>query len=274
MPVMPDVPLLIVQNIYENYERNREPERPYLGMSILGNPCERYLWYAFRWAAPVRWEGRMLRIFETGKIEEERVIKNLRDAGCIVRDQQKEVSLFGGLVQGHIDGIVEGLPDAPSTPHLLEVKTSNAKNWALLSKGHVESAQPGHFAQIQMYMACLRIERFLYISVNKDTDEIYAERGGRFPEYSDKLISRAGMVIHSHRPLPRISESPAYYTCKYCPYASVCHARAPMLRGCRTCKHFAVDDDHVIRCDLWPSKTPKVEFQRIGCEKFYEQNKE
>jgi hypothetical protein len=60
--------------------------RQHLGASLIGGPCDRALWYAFRWITRAAQGGRMLRLFETGRLEEERLVRNLRRIGITVFD--------------------------------------------------------------------------------------------------------------------------------------------------------------------------------------------
>ena len=60
--------------------------RDHLGASVLGNECERALWYGFRWCSPPSHDGRLLRLFDTGKREEARFTMELRGIGCTVYD--------------------------------------------------------------------------------------------------------------------------------------------------------------------------------------------
>ena len=88
-----------VQKIYEHYEASRyNGHRAHLGGSQIGNPCSRALWYQFRHASSQSFEGRMLRLFETGDREEERIVANLRAKllSFIVLNSSVCVSLLSG----------------------------------------------------------------------------------------------------------------------------------------------------------------------------------
>ena len=63
------------------WEQQEEAPRPHLGASLLGHPCERWLWLSFRWAVRERFSGRMLRLFNRGQREEGSIVKNLRRIG-------------------------------------------------------------------------------------------------------------------------------------------------------------------------------------------------
>ncbi len=129
-----------VEAIYKLHERTDEKPRPYLGGSQIGESCERRLWYSFRWVFPEEFEGRILRLFETGHREEARVIAELRAIGCEVLTEdpktgkQYRYSHLGGHFSGGLDGVIKGLPDAPKTWHLGEIKTHNARSYKDLER--------------------------------------------------------------------------------------------------------------------------------------------
>jgi len=82
--------------IYALHEQREagEQARPYLGASALGDPCARRLWMGFRWIAREQFEGRMVRLFETGHREEARVLDELRAIGLEVWDRQPDGRQF------------------------------------------------------------------------------------------------------------------------------------------------------------------------------------
>ena len=69
----------IAEAIYEQYEKREATEkaRTYLGASIIGKECSRALWYDFRWASREKFDGRMLRLFQTGHLAEGRFVNDL-----------------------------------------------------------------------------------------------------------------------------------------------------------------------------------------------------
>src|SRR6056297_1806904 len=125
-----------VQAIYEHYKKtgDAEPMRNYLGISIIGHHCSRYLWYCFRHCCKEDFSGRMYRLFETGDLEEYRFVKDLRDIGCTVYEVDGSGNQFafkgvGGHYAGHMDGCGTGIPEAPETWHVLEFKTHSNKSF-------------------------------------------------------------------------------------------------------------------------------------------------
>lgn len=233
-----------VKAIYAKYEeKNNEPKRGHLGASQIGHPCERALWYAFHWATKSAFEGRMLRLFERGQREEAVFIQNLRDVGVTVWDvdpdtgKQISFSAFGGHFSGACDGIAKGILEEPVKPHVLEFKTSSDKYFKVLSREGVEKAQPKHFAQMQVYMKAFDVERAYYMAVNKDNDEIYAERVKYSPAIARQLFEKAERIIKAATPPGKLSEDPAYFECKWCAHWDVCHGGKLPEVNCRTCAH-------------------------------------
>ncbi|HWE98854.1 MAG TPA: hypothetical protein VG248_03570 [Caulobacteraceae bacterium] len=210
-------------------------------LSAIGK-CERDLFYRFRWARPPEvFEARILRLFETGNIEEARMIAWLQGAGVDVLDRdpatddQWEVSEYGGHAVGHLDGICTRIIEAPAARHLLECKTHNAKSFAQLVKHGVAISKPEHYAQMQAYMRLKGLTRAFYLAKNKDTDELHAERVAFDPEEAERLSAKAWRVITTHRAPPRLSEDPDSFLCRFCPSHGVCHGGAWAPRNCRTC---------------------------------------
>ena len=95
-----------------------QKHRPYLGMSIMGHDCERYLWYTFRWCYTEILPYRKIRLFGIGHREESSIIDTLDTVGIAVYNQQEGMEAVHGHVKGHIDGKCIGVIEAPKTEHL------------------------------------------------------------------------------------------------------------------------------------------------------------
>ena len=271
MAAIPETRHATVAAIWQAWEARREddPDRAYLGASEIGHECGRWLWYRFRWAVAQPWSGRMLRLFDRGQIEEARVIADLRSIGCEVweRDetgQQFRYTAIRGHFGGGLDGVVLGVPEAPKTAHLLEVKTHNAKSFADLVKRGVGAAKPAHFQQMQVYMRMADLERALYVACNKDTDDLYTERIERDRAGAEIVLSRASSIIEAIEPPPGISDDPTHWQCKGCFAHSVCHGTDAPRVNCRTCVHSSVEDAGAWRC-AWHKRQISTDEQRIGC---------
>jgi len=86
------------------------------------------------------------------------------------------------------------------------------------------------------YMSYLHFERALYMAVNKNTDEIYAERIKADPVRAELLKRKAKRIIFAARPPAKMSDDPTFWKCKFCDAYPVCHGGHEFDRNCRTCK--------------------------------------
>lgn len=274
MAAIPAPKLQTVEAIYSWWTQRLDKPRAYLGGSVLGRECERQLWYSFRWATGgEKFDGRMLRLFDRGQREEAVFVQELRGIGCTVHDidpstgQQFRFKSVAGHAGGGIDGVALKVPEAPKTWHVLEAKTHNAKSFAALQKSGVQEAKPEHYAQMQIYMRWGQLTRALYLAVNKDTDELYAERVREDSAAQDALEVKAARIIYAPEPLPGISTDAAFYKCKFCPAAQVCHGQTLAAVSCRTCLHATPEPDGDGRwsCAKWGADIP-LDAQREGCD--------
>ena len=250
-----------VQQI-ENYWKQRgssEPQRNYLGASAIGKECARSLWYEFRKCTKPDFDGRLYRLFNRGHREEETFCEELRGIGCEVHEfdadgNQFEVIACDGHFKGHTDGAALGVPEAPKTWHLLEMKTASAKSFAKTQKDGVEKDKPQHFAQMQVYMHLTGLKRALYMVVNKDTDELYTERLRYDSKRAQSFIDKAQSIINATTPPERISDRADSFACKFCDARELCHGvgetavPVPELH-CRNCCHSTPIEDGKWRCD-------------------------
>lgn len=262
-----------VAAIFDRYTRGADERRGHLGASIIGRPCSRSLWYAFRWALREEFDGRILRLFERGKREEVWLLDELRAIGCEVlaedpsTGEQWRVSFHGGHFGGSADGVVLGLVEAPKTWHLFEAKTANDKSWTDIARKGVKVAKPEHFLQMQVYLKGLGLTRALYLCVNKNDDRIYQERVEFDRDAADAAIAKAGMIVGAKTPPTRISEDPTWYECKWCSQRDHCHLQryAKIERNCRTCASSTPMPDGTWLCEHY-GKTLSLEEQVAGCE--------
>lgn len=257
--------------IYAHYERQAaaEPPRAHLGASIIGHECERYLWLSFRWCGAEPFDGRMLRLFDTGKREEERIVAELRAIGCEVTTgpapgEQWRFSACGDHFGGSMDFAVRGLEEAPKAWHVGEAKTANTKSFKELAKHGVEKAKPMHWAQMQTYMHLSGMQRALYLAVCKDTDELHIERVHYHEGSAMRILERAQRVIAAEQPPERIGE-PDDFRCKFCHFAAQCHGTEAPLPGCRTCAHSTPVEDGKWRCEFHGVELSE-KTQQEGCK--------
>lgn len=269
MTALPQPQASTAQAILRWWEAKPDEHRAHLGASLIGHACERRLWLTFRWAGKEKFDGRMLRLFSTGQREEARVVDELRGIGCEVHaddgQAQFRVSDCNGHFGGSMDGVVLGLPEAPATWHVLEVKTHSAKSFKDLCAKGVQSAKPLHYAQMQTYMHLAELDRALYYAVNKDTDDTYLERVPYDRAFAQKLVEKAQRIIDADAPPPRLSEDPAWFECKFCSFHGQCHGQQFPEANCRTCAHGGPSANAQWECTA-KSRTLTLAQQRQGCE--------
>ena len=219
-------------------ERDVAPPRDYLGASRIGEPCARRLCYELM-DVPVdegaALSGRMLRIFEAGHRFEEMTIRWLRLAGFDLRTHNRNgeqfgFSVAGGRFRGHIDGVIVDGPDISiEYPLLFEHKAVRSSSWQDIVKRGVHASKPIYWAQVQIYMAYLEVERTLFVALDKDRQALRFEPVLLDPSAAQALSDKAVAVIRAveaGEPLPRISDHPDFYICTFCPYRIRCHALA------------------------------------------------
>ena len=272
MAELPAHPTPTLSAIYAAYESSQgDGFRDHMGASLIGKPCARALWYDFRWVTPSHHSGRLLRLFETGQLEEARLVRNLRATGATVLEvdpetgRQFRVEAHGGHLGGSLDGVAIGLLEAPKTWHVLEFKTHSVKSFADLAAKGVAVSKPQHAAQMQVYMHLTGITRALYVAVCKDTDALHIERIEADKELAERLLDKAHRIIFAQHPPPRISEDPAWYECRMCAHHDVCHGGGGAAVTCRSCLHATPVDGgwHCTRHDQMRSSQE----QRSACTK-------
>jgi len=230
MAPLPPPPTPTLDAIYAAYVAEAgDGFRDHLGASIIGKECRRALWYDFRWVTRSAFSGRMLRLFETGRREEDRLVRDLRRTGATVLDtdpetgRQWQVTALGGHFGGSLDAVAIGLLEAPRTWHVVEFKTHGLKSFTALKKDGVRRAKPQHWAQMQVYMHLAGITRAMYVAVCKDSDEIHIERTRADGAEGERLLAKAKRVVDAPRPPSRIAEDPAWWQCRFCQHHDHCH---------------------------------------------------
>ena len=252
-------------DILDNVLINDKP-RPYLGLSSIGGPCRRSLYYSFHWAHHDSISQRLQRIFSTGHFMEDFMIASLKNTGYIVSREQEEIIGAFGHVKGHIDGTVKGIPGYEDEELLVEFKTMNDANFKKLKREGVRMSKPVHYSQMQMYMSGLELKRALYFAYNKNDSHYYTEiveldkhfvaekERSIFNLFTDELIpERIGGGVST------------WHECRFCNFKSICHNGAPIARNCRTCVHHSIEDDGRWSCAL-SGQDINVEEQRKGCK--------
>ena len=232
--------------------------RGHLGASVLGRECAREIWYGFRWTHREPFEPRMLRLFNRGHLEEPRMVALLLMINCKfwqydASGKQFRIEFADGHGGGSGDGVGRGIPDLPAdTAFVSEFKTHGENSFIKLAgklddwRKHrkrqgpftgegVRLAKYEHFVQMQIYMHKMGLAAALYMAVNKNTDDLYAEVVHLDTEVAEQFVNRGEKLVEMREPPKRISESPGFYKCRFCGKRPVCHLGAAPQLNCRTC---------------------------------------
>lgn len=254
------------------FRGKESPFRAHLGASILGRECSREIWYSFRWATRKSFDGRMLRLFNRGHLEEPRMLAMLLMIGCEVwsiNDKGKQYKVKGhfGHSGGSLDAVVRGIPECPDEALLGEFKTHGEKSFIKLVAEGLLKTKWEHYVQMQIYMGKMGLRGGLYMAVNKNTDELHAELVGFDSAQYARYEERARMIIESKSPPPRMSKDKAFYKCKFCDHKEVCHGTALPEKTCRSCQHALMHDDGKWSCAKLVIELDS-EMQENGCKQY------
>jgi hypothetical protein len=216
----------------------RETRRTYLGMSSIGKPCERSLWYDYHQPSPTNFDALTLKRFEDGHRSEDLMAMRLqRTPGVQLwtvdpdTGKQFECIDFDGRFKGHLDGVIMGLIQAPDVPHIWEGKCTNEKKFADLKKLKVTLGEKNalrawdgvYYAQAQAYMGYFELNRH-YLTVCTPGGRDWDACRTNFDEQEFiKIKDKAKRILESRTPLARISNDPSWWQCRFCDHNSKCH---------------------------------------------------
>jgi hypothetical protein len=248
----------VLPHMADAYRDTEETHRSHMGASQLGKDCGRAVWYDFHWTTKSAFNGRMLRLFNRGHIEEARFIAMLLMVGMPVYQQDANGEQFHiEFGDGHGGGSGDGVTRYNNTDVLIECKTHGERSFIELAgpletwRAHVagkgpfkgkgvREAKPDHFVQAQIYMRKMGLSICLYLATNKNTDDLYIEILTLNPEHADQYIDRGEKLIQLNEPPPKISNSPGFWKCTFCEHKPVCHMKQTPDRNCRTCRHVQI----------------------------------
>lgn len=270
-----------IANAIEDYAQKAydDGHRSHLGASLIGSECSRKLWYTFRWVKAEQFDGRQLRLFQRGHLEENRFIEYLRGIGCTVWEfdpnapaeldkSKKQIRVTG--VHGHFGGSCDGVAKLPESwqidePVLTEYKTNGTgAGFAKLCKDGVKIAKPQHYAQMCVYGYKLGLKFALYMNVNKNDDSLHVEIVSLDWQLGEQMERKAEAIILSQTAPPRLSENPAYFECKFCSFNAICHYKGEVEKNCRSCQFAVPSKDATWDCLHHGATIPK-DFLKGGC---------
>jgi len=150
--------------------------------------------------------------------------------------------------------------------------------WWKTARRGVKAEQQTHFVQMQTYMGLAREadrsgkihfvkwglhhapNRALYVAINTDLESWHGELVDFRPNWWERIKARAARIFRATTPPERISQNPASWACRFCPYLEACHkleandGRAQNV-SCRSCEHVELktpaDPDNHSSQALW-----------------------
>ena len=237
------------------YRGSESKYRSHQGASGIGNECEREIQLKWHWTVQAKFDHRILRLFNRGHLEEARflaILKCLPEVNLwyVTEDGgQFKFSDHGGHYGSALDGIATGIPDVPmGAPVYTEFKTASDSKFNGFVKNGVRKENFTYYVQCQQCMKYYNLGYTLFMVVNKNTDELYAEILTYDQEIADKYSERAGKIIFSTEALPRISNHSTFWKCRFCDVKAICHGKDVPDVNCRTCSHWSPLPDGSYSC--------------------------
>jgi len=167
--------------------------------SSLGEQCIRKLVYRrTRWQDAILHDEHLQRIFNEGNMEEREVLDELRGAGFIVIEQQRDFEWKEYQITAHIDGKI--LIDGTAYP--IEIKSMSPFIFdSLRRSADMTKSKYAHIrayvSQMQTYLLLSNSERGVFLIKNKSTGEIHEIWIDLDYELAEELIQKA-QAINQH----------------------------------------------------------------------------
>lgn len=254
--------------------------RKHLGASIIGHDCKLYLWFVFRWCYHKRHEGQQQRLFNRGHLEEKRFVEWLRAVDFQVFEVDPETNKQFRISDacGHFGGSLDGIALFPqgydfNLPVVLEFKTHGAgkdgkgKAFDKLVEKGLEAEKFMHFAQASTYGYKYGIEYCLYLSINKNNDELFVDLVKLDFALGKQMIAKAEQIIFQPTKPQRISDNPNFYKCKTCDMRPICHEMKQIEKNCRSCIFAQPIENGQWGCNKFQNIIPE-DFIPLGCDEW------
>jgi len=240
---IPAPEMALIDKIYEGIKitHSSQLRLSRLGASSIGDNCLRKIWLGWRGYDKSEFDGRMHRLFQTGHLQEQRVINDLIQAGCSVWAVDSKGEQFAWTDKtGHfvvkVDGVIKGVEGAEDKAHILEVKTHNTKSFADLEKNGVEVSKPSHYFQMQAGMLFSGIDRAFYVALNKDDERYYVRRIKPDLTVQSEILLRIKILLEADLRPAGAGENIENFPCRWCDYKQVCYDKKAPIKTCRSCE--------------------------------------
>ncbi|UFK26942.1 exonuclease [Vibrio phage vB_VpaS_AL-2] len=262
----------LLPKMEDAYRGQEDKYRNHQGASGIGNECNREIQLKWRWVAAPKFDPRLLRLFNRGHLEEARFLSMLM---CIPGVQlwyetpeggQIKWNDYGGHYGSALDGVAVGIPDVPQgAPCYTEFKTASDSKFNKFVKDGCRVENFTYYVQCQQCMHYMNLPYTLFMVVNKNTDELYAEIISYDKEIAEKYSKRAGDIIFAEKALPRISDKITFWKCRWCDVKQVCHGKEIPDVNCRTCCHWAPEQNGTYSCRRGNDNVHNKQLAMAGC---------
>lgn len=235
----------IINVIYDHIETVAAKERPrnYIGASSIGEECELRLWLKYRHAdKAMPRTAKLILAANDGHRGEDLAACYLRQVPGVELWTHQDGKQYGfvdfeGEFKGHIDGIIKGIPLAPTTTHIWENKVCNEKKYNELKKivekhGMKEALyywDYKYYCQAVINMDYFDIERHYMTVWLAGSRALQTIRTNSNKELAEQLKAKAQRIIKAQTPPIGISQNPNWYKCKpeFCEFSENCPSINP-----------------------------------------------
>ena len=219
-------------------QRFSEPQKPrdYLGLSSIGTPCDRKLWYkinASDQGEPLTPET--LGTFFYGDLLEVFVLALAKAAGHDVQGEQDKLEVHG--IKGHRDAVIDGIT--------IDVKSCTSFSFQKFAKNNLREEDPfGYISQLSSYVYAGKDDplvkdktRGAFLAVQKDRFKLcldmydFTEELKHKEQEMERVKAMVAGPLPSERipPVPQSSTSPNTKLsthCSYCEFKGLCYPEA------------------------------------------------
>lgn len=213
-----------IKKIIEETIKNKISEsetRDYIGASLIGNDCERKIWYEYQGHEGIPISETLWLIFETGRQIEKMIVCLMKDSNMNIAENVPVNDSDIPWFKGHIDVVYQ---DESGKKHIVEIKSAKDSSFNLFKKNGLKKWNPQYFSQVQSYMGMYKIFSAVIFVLNKD-NSLLAEEWIEFDAYHyDVLRQKAMRIREASEPPSRISNSPVWFQCKMCKFREICHS--------------------------------------------------
>lgn len=235
----------LLEAIYQHIEEEGMKEQPrgYVGASSVGDDCELKIWMALRYPQHKKKKhAELIMAANDGHRGELLMAEYIRevhpDIELLTRDSEgKQFGYYDldGKYQGHCDGLILGIPQAPKTRHVWEHKVKNEKFFDAIAKwkDKVDEKQVLYnwdylyYCQAVTYMQYFDVTRHYMTVAQAGTRKFTSIRTAENKALAKHLRDKADRINRYPSAPVGISKHPSFWKCKMCDFSNTCPSINP-----------------------------------------------